>query len=162
MIAKRKPKLAIIDSHALIHRAYHALPPMSTRQGVPTNAALGFTTMLLKMFSTLKPTHVVAAFDMKGPTFRHEIFKDYKAHRGALEDDLISQFDLVREVVRAFNIPVLEKQGFEADDIIGTVTERINDGVKKVIITGDMDTLQLVDDDTSVFTLKRGISDTVL
>ncbi|MAF80875.1 DNA polymerase I [bacterium] len=162
MVAKRQSKLAIIDSHALIHRAYHALPPMSTRLGVPTNAAFGFTTMLLKMFTTLKPTHVVAAFDMKGPTFRHEMFKDYKAHRGELEDDLISQFDLVREVVRAFNIPVLEKQGFEADDIIGTVTEKINDGVKKVIITGDMDTLQLVDDDTSVFTLKRGIGDTIL
>ncbi|OGY36715.1 MAG: DNA polymerase I [Candidatus Andersenbacteria bacterium RIFCSPHIGHO2_12_FULL_45_11b] len=160
-MAKRQ-KLAIIDAHALIHRAYHALPPMSTEEGVPTNAVYGFTTMLLKMIATLKPTHVIAAFDMKGPTFRHEKYADYKAHRKVTPDDLIVQFDIVRDVVRAFSIPIFEKQGFEADDIIGTLVKKLEETIPIVVVTGDMDTLQLVSDRTSVFTLKRGISDTVL
>ncbi|MCH8748498.1 DNA polymerase I [Patescibacteria group bacterium] len=161
MSAQRKVTLAIIDSHALIHRAYHALPPMSTRDGEPTNAVYGFTMMLLKLLTKLKPTHVVAAFDVKGPTFRHKAYADYKAQREAPDDDLVWQFDLVRQVVRAFNIPIVQKQGFEADDIIGTLVTKIDGGVKKVIVTGDMDTLQLIDDDTSVLTLRRGITDTV-
>lgn len=157
----RKPKLAIIDAHALIHRAYHALPPMNSADGAPTNAVYGFTTMLLKMLTTLKPTHVVAAFDVKGPTFRHKEFPDYKAHRKPADDDLVVQFDVVRDVVRAFNIPIIESQGFEADDVIGTLVERIDGGVKKVVVTGDMDTLQLIDDDTVVFTLKSGMTNTI-
>lgn len=160
-MAKRQ-KLAIIDAHALIHRAYHALPPMTSPEGVPTNAVYGFTTMLLKMISTLKPTHVIAAFDMKGATFRHEEYADYKAHRKALDDDLIVQFDIVRDVVRAFAIPIFEKKGFEADDLIGTIVRKAEDEMPVVVVTGDMDTLQLVSEKTSVFTLKRGISDTVL
>ncbi len=160
-MAKRQ-KLAIIDAHALIHRAYHALPPMTTSEGIPTNAVYGFTTMLIKMISTLKPTHVIAAFDMKGPTFRHEEYGDYKAHRKELDDDLIVQFDIVRDVVRAFSIPIYEKKGFEADDIIGTIVKTVEDKIPVVVVTGDMDTLQLVSEKTSVFTLKRGISDTIL
>ncbi len=159
---KKKAKLALIDAHALIHRAYHALPPMSTRSGVPTNAVYGFALMFLKMLTTLKPTHVVAAFDMKGPTFRHREFKDYKAQRAKAPDELVSQFDLVREYLKAFNVPIVEKEGFEADDIIGTLVREVDGGISKVIVTGDLDTLQLVDKDTSVFTLKRGVSDTVL
>lgn len=158
----KKQKLAIIDAHALIHRAYHALPPMSTEDGVPTNAVYGFTTMLLKMIATLKPTHVIAAFDVKGATFRHEEYEDYKAHRKALDDDLIVQFDIVREVVRAFSIPIFEKKGFEADDLVGTLVRTLQDQIPVVVVTGDMDTLQLVSEHTSVFTLKRGISDTIL
>lgn len=155
-------KLALIDAHALIHRAYHALPPMSTKKGVPTNAVYGFTAMLLKVMTTLKPTHIVAAFDMKGPTFRHDEFKEYKAHRPKADDELIAQFDLVHELVQAFNIPILQKQGFEADDVIGTLTAQAASNIKKIIVTGDMDALQLVDDTTSVFTLKRGVTDTIL
>lgn len=155
-------KLALIDSNALVHRAYHALPPMSTRDGVPTNAVYGFTTMLLKMFSTLKPTHVIAAFDVKGPTFRKEKFAAYKAHRKPMEDDLAAQFPLVKEVLNAFGIPIIELKGFEADDVIGTLVKRINGNVKKIIVTGDMDTLQLIDGLTSVFTLRRGVTDTIL
>lgn len=161
MVAK-KTKLALIDAHALIHRAYHALPPMSTRDGVPTNAVYGFTAMLLKMLASLRPTYVVAAFDVKGPTFRHKEFTEYKAHRKAAPDDLVAQFDLVREVLRAFNIPIVEKRGFEADDVIGALVTEVGDSVNKVIVTGDLDLLQLVDESTSVFTLKRGMSDTVL
>ncbi|MEX0649598.1 MAG: DNA polymerase I [Candidatus Andersenbacteria bacterium] len=158
----KRQKLALIDANALIHRAYHALPPMSTSDGTPTNAVYGFTTMLLKMFATIKPTHIVAAFDVKGPTFRKEAYAKYKAHRKATPDDLVEQFALVKEVLKAFNIPMIEKQGFEADDVIGTLVEEVNGNVQKIIVTGDMDTLQLIDDDTSVFTLKRGLTDTVL
>ena len=157
----KKPKLALIDAHALIHRAYHALPPMSTREGVPTNAVFGFTTMLLKIFSTLKPTHVAAAFDVKGPTFRSKEFKEYKVHRKKPDDELVVQFDLVRDVLKAFDIPVIEKKGFEADDVIGTIVERLGGKVRTVIITGDMDVLQLVNDDTTVFAPKRSVTDTV-
>ncbi len=158
----KQQKLAIIDAHALIHRGYHALPPMSSPMGLPTNAAYGFTAMLLKMIATVKPTHVIAAFDMKGPTFRHEQYAEYKAHRKAAPDDLVVQFDIVRDIVRAFGIPVLEKKGYEADDVIGTIVSRLAGSIPIVVITGDMDTLQLVDEHVSVFTLKRGISDTVL
>ncbi|MEX1997400.1 MAG: DNA polymerase I [Candidatus Andersenbacteria bacterium] len=155
-------KLALIDAHALIHRAYHALPPMSTSAGVPTQAVYGFTAMLLKVLTTIKPTHVVAAFDVKGPTFRHHAFADYKAHRPAAADDLVVQFDLVRQLVQAFNIPIIEKQGFEADDIIGTLARGLPPTIKKIIVTGDMDALQLVNESTSVLTLKRGATDTVM
>ncbi|MEX1112564.1 MAG: DNA polymerase I [Candidatus Andersenbacteria bacterium] len=158
----KRAKLALIDAHALIYRAYHALPPMSASDGTPTNAVYGFTTMLLKMFTTLKPTHIIAAFDVKGPTFRKEAFADYKAHRKETPADLIEQFELVKEVLRAFNIPMIEMKGFEADDVIGTLVKEIDGDVHKVIVTGDMDTLQLVDDHTSVFTLKRGLTDTIL
>ncbi len=158
----KRQKLAVIDAHALIHRAYHALPPMTTPQGVPTNAAYGFAAMLIKMLATLKPTHVIAAFDMKGPTFRHKEFADYKAHRKAAADDLVVQFDVVRDIVRSFDIPILEKTGYEADDIVGTVVEKFSKDVPIVIVTGDADALQLVDEQVSVFTLRRGISDTIL
>src|SRR3989344_3550980 len=158
----KKIKLALIDSNALVHRAYHALPPMSTRDGVPTNAVYGFTTMLLKMFSTLKPTHVIAAFDVKGPTFRKEKFAAYKAQRKPMDDALAAQFPLVKEVLKAFSIPMIELKGFEADDVIGTLVAKINGNVQKVIVTGDMDTLQLIDGLTSVFTLRRGVTDTIL
>lgn len=154
--------MALIDAHALIHRAYHALPPMTTRDGQPTNAVYGFTMMLLKVITTIKPTHVAAAFDVKGPTFRHKAFADYKAQRKPAEAALVRQFDVVREVLAAFNIPVIQKQGYEADDILGTLTARLDSGVKKVVVTGDLDTLQLVDESTAVFTLKRGVSDTIL
>ncbi|MBI3255346.1 MAG: DNA polymerase I, partial [Candidatus Andersenbacteria bacterium] len=158
----KQVKLALIDSNALVHRAYHALPPMSTRDGTPTNAVYGFTTMLRKMFSTLKPTHVSAAFDVKGPTFRKEKFAAYKAHRKPMDPELAAQFPLVQEVLKAFGIPIIELKGFEADDVIGTLVKKINGEVKKVIVTGDMDTLQLIDGLTSVFTLRRGVTDTIL
>lgn len=158
----KKQKLVLIDAHALIHRAYHALPPMNTRDGQPTNAVYGFVTTLFKVFTQLKPTHVAAAFDMPGPTFRHKLDPNYKAHRQKVDQELIDQFEVVREVVRAFNIPIVNKAGYEADDIIGTLTRLIDGDIKKVIVTGDMDVLQLIDQKTSVFTLKRSISDTIL
>ncbi|MBI1833214.1 MAG: DNA polymerase I [Candidatus Andersenbacteria bacterium] len=158
----KKAKIALIDANALIHRAYHALPPMSTKDGLPTHAVFGFTSMLLKMFTTLKPTHAVAAFDVKGKTFRHKKFAAYKAHRKKTPEDLIEQFPIVKEVLAAFGIPIIEKAGYEADDIIGTLVKRIDGSTKKIIVTGDKDALQLVDQLTSVFTSKRGVTDTIL
>lgn len=154
-------KLILIDGNALVHRAYHALPPLS-HEGEPTNAVYGFTSVLLKVIRELKPEYMAATFDLAGPTFRHEEFKEYKAHRPKTPDDLVVQFSKVKEVVRAFGIPIYEKEGFEADDVIGTIAEKMKkEKVKCVIITGDLDTLQLVNGTTEVLTLKKGISDTV-
>src|SRR5687768_14610040 len=157
----KRQKLALIDAHALIHRAYHALPPMTAADGTPTGAVYGFTLTLLKVLTALKPTHVAAAFDLKEPTFRHRAYQDYKAHRKPIDEALVAQFEVVREVVRAFNIPVVEKAGFEADDIIGTLTKKF-DGVTCVIVTGDLDALQLVEEGTVVFTLRGGVTETIV
>lgn len=157
-------KLVLIDSHALIHRAFHALPPMTSPEGLATNAVYGFTTVLLKMIRELKPDYLAAAFDLAGPTFRHEEFVEYKAHRAKAPDELYNQIPLVRRLVEGFGIPVFEKEGFEADDIIGTIAEktRREKNVQTIIMTGDLDTLQLVAGErVVVLTLKRGLSDTV-
>ncbi len=158
---KERIKVVLIDSHALIHRAYHALPPMSTKEGVPTNAVYGFVTTLLKVMTNIKPTHVVACFDVKGPTFRHEEYAEYKGQRKKIDDDLVAQFDVVKKVLKAFNIPIVFKKGFEADDVIGTLVTHLGPSIPKVVITGDADTLQLVDEATSVFMPKRSIADTI-
>ncbi|MBI3685449.1 DNA polymerase I [Candidatus Azambacteria bacterium] len=161
---KQPEKLVLIDGNALVHRSYHALPPLS-HNGQPTNAVYGFASVLLKMIRELKPDYVIATFDLAAPTFRHEEFADYKAHRPKTPDDLIVQFEKVKEVVRAFSIPVFEKEGFEADDVVGTIAEKIKEQKTKItciIITGDLDALQLVDKNTQVYTLKKGISDTVI
>ncbi len=164
MSAKTRETFVLIDGNALVHRAFHALPPLS-QKGEPTNAVYGFTSVLLKVIRELKPDYIVATFDLAGPTFRHEEYAKYKAHRPKTPDDLVSQFPKVREVVRAFGIPIFEQAGFEADDLIGTIAHKVKNQkpkVKTIIITGDLDTLQLVDEDTEVLTLKKGISDTVV
>src|SRR3989344_3251886 len=159
-------KLVLIDGHALVHRAFHALPPtLNSPKGVPTNAVFGFISVLLKMLKDLKPDYVVATFDLAAPTFRHEEFAEYKAHREKTPDELHAQVPLVKEVLMAFGIPIYEKAGFEADDLIGTLAERSkkNKDVQTIIMTGDLDTLQLVDDDkVVVFTLRKGVTDTVI
>lgn len=159
-----KQTLVLIDGNALVHRSYHALPPLS-HHGEPTNAVYGFTSVLLKVIRELKPDYMIATFDLPAPTFRHEEFADYKAHRPKTPDDLAVQFEKVKEVVRAFSIPLFEKEGFEADDLIGTIAARITNHesrIKTIILTGDLDTLQLVDKNTEVYTLKKGISDTIV
>lgn len=148
-----------------MHRAYHALPPLTTREGKLVNAVYGFTSMLLKVLADIKPDYVLATFDLKGPTFRHEEYKEYKAKRVKAPDEFYEQIPLVKDVVRAFNIPIYEKEGYEADDVIGTLvnqSEKLENDVKNIIVTGDLDTLQLVSEKTNVFTLKQGINDTVL
>jgi len=147
-------RLILIDSHALIHRAYHALPPLTTKSGELVNAVYGFTSILIKTISNFKPDYIVAAFDAPGATFRHEEYKEYKATRVKAPDDLYAQIPRVKEILTAFKIPIFEKSGYEADDIIGTVAEKIQskDGknVQILILTGDMDNLQLISKNVSV------------
>ncbi|HEY4474454.1 MAG TPA: DNA polymerase I [Candidatus Paceibacterota bacterium] len=159
-------KLILIDGHALVHRAFHALPQtLSSPTGVLTNAVYGFTAVLIKAIKDIKPDYIVATFDLAGPTFRHEEFADYKAHREKAPDGLHEQVPRVKEVLTAFGIPIFEKAGFEADDVIGSVCEKTRkiDGLQTIIATGDLDTLQLVQDDkVVVLTLRKGVTDTVL
>ncbi|MBU1119573.1 DNA polymerase I [Patescibacteria group bacterium] len=159
-MAKKRIKLVLIDGNALVHRGFHALPPLTTSKGEMVNGVYGFTTTMLKAFQELKPTHVAVAFDRKGDTFRHKIFKDYKGKREAAPTELYRQFPRVKEIVKAFNIPIYSMKGYEADDFIGTLSKTCN--VPNVIVTGDNDALQLVDSNTNVYTLRRGIKDTVL
>src|SRR3989344_9280192 len=162
---KEKPKLLVLlDSHALIHRAFHALPSLTNPTGEPMGAVYGFTTILLRILQELKPDYLVAAFDMAGPTFRHVVYERYKAHRPKAPDELIGQFKNVRRLCEAFGIPVIEKAGFEADDVIGTLAEivpREHKNVDVMIVTGDLDTLQLVSDRVQVYTMRKGLTDTV-
>ena len=158
-------RLVLIDSHAIIHRAFHALPPLSAPDGTPTNAAYGFTSVFLKMLRELKPDYVLAAFDHPSPTFRHVAFERYKATRAKAPDELYQQIPLVKDILAAFGVPILDREGFEADDVIGTVVKRVrrsHPGVEIIIMTGDLDTLQLVDARTRVFTMRKGVADTVL
>ncbi len=161
-----RPKLVIIDSHALIHRAFHALPPMTNQKGEVLNAVYGYVSVFLKILKDMDPQYIVAAFDLPQPTFRHEEFEEYKAHRPKAPDELIVQFDKVKEVMRAFGVPIMEMPGYEADDVLGTICEKVKEqklNIISIILTGDLDTLQLVDDEkTIVYTLKKGITDTVI
>ena len=159
-------KLVLIDSNALVHRAFHALPPtLTSPKGVLTNAVYGFTSVLIKMIKDLKPDYIAATYDLAGPTFRHEEFAEYKAHREKAPDELYAQIPLTKEVLRAFGIPIYEKQGFEADDVIGALAElsKKEKNIRVVIVTGDLDTLQLVDGEkVVVFTLRKGLTDTMI
>ncbi|KKQ40192.1 MAG: polymerase I protein, partial [Candidatus Moranbacteria bacterium GW2011_GWF2_37_7] len=149
MDIKNKPKLVLIDSHALIHRAYHALPSLATQKGEVLNAVFGYVSVFLKILKEMQPQYIVAAFDLPQPTFRHEEFEEYKAHRPKAPDELITQFNKVKEVMRAFGVPVMEMPGYEADDVLGTICEKVKNkklDVVSIILTGDLDTLQLVDD----------------
>ncbi len=161
-----KPKkLILIDGNALIHRAFHALPPLTTKKGELVNAVYGFSSTLLSVVEQFQPDYVAASFDLAGPTFRHEEFADYKAHRQKAPDELYAQIPLVKKVVETFNIPIYEKAGFEADDVIGTLANQAQqqkENIETIIVTGDMDALQLVNEKTKVFTMRRGLSDSVL
>jgi DNA polymerase-1 len=159
-----KEKFVIIDGHALIHRAYHALPPLTTKNGEIVNAVYGFTMILLNVLKELKPDYVAVAMDLPAPTFRHAEYAEYKATRQKADDELIAQFPLVREVINAFNIPIFQKEGYEADDVIGSVAKKLQekDGIETFVVTGDLDELQLVDENTRVYTMRRGFTDTVI
>lgn len=156
-------RLVLLDSHAILHRAYHALPDFATSKGEPTGALYGLSTMLLKIVEDLKPDYVVACYDVKGPTYRHEAYDGYKAQRKKTDDDLITQLNSSRNIFKAFDIPIYDKQGFEADDILGTIVEQMKGKLDIVIASGDMDTMQLIHDkDVQVYTLKKGIKDTII
>lgn len=142
-----------------MHRAYHALPPMRSPTGVPQHVVYGFISVLIKLFADLKPTHMAVAFDRPGPTFREKLFTAYQQQRPKMEDDFISQIQLVHEVVAAFGIPFYEADGFEADDVIGTIASKGFDG-QIIIVTGDRDILQLVrDEKVLLFMPTKGISE---
>jgi DNA polymerase-1 len=164
-------RLVLLDAHAILHRAYHALPDFATSKGEPTGALYGLSAMLIKIIEDLKPDYIAACYDVKGPTYRHEAFAGYKAQRKKTDDDLIAQINRSRDIFAALNIPVYDKQGFEADDILGTIVEQLRSTqyqvpstkLEVVIASGDMDTMQLIDgEQVKVYTLKKGIKDTIM
>jgi DNA polymerase-1 len=159
-----KPLLLLLDAHAIIHRAYHALPDFATREGVPTGAIYGFASMIFKIVSDFNPDYIVACYDLPGKTFRHEAYDEYKGTRSKTDDALTMQFDATRELCTYLGIPQYDAPGFEADDILGTIADQLREtDIDIIIASGDMDTLQLVEGNrVRVFTLKRGMNDTVL
>lgn len=167
-----KKRLVLLDSHALLHRAYHAMVGFSTFDGRPTGALFGFIKMVLKIKDELKPDYIVACFDRKEATFRHEVYENYKAQRAKSDEELVSQIKLAPKVCEALNIPVYSLAGFEADDLLGTIVEELTKENFKVrgedleifIASGDMDTMQLIDKDNhvKVYTLKKGIGETIV
>lgn len=181
-------RLVIIDGHAIIHRAYHALPPLTTSNGVVVNAAYGFTSMLLRVIEELKPTHLVVVFDTPKPTFRNILSKEYQANRPKADDNLIPQFELVHKVVSEMGVAHFESDGFEADDVIGTIVNKICQDTKilgdkdikenkqqsssipisqypnieVIIVTGDRDLMQLVNDNVKIYMPVKGLSQSKL
>jgi len=160
-------RLILLDAHAILHRAYHALPDFVSSKGEPTGGLYGVSTMLLKIIADLKPDYIVACYDLPGPTYRHDVYKDYKAGRKKADPALVSQMKRSRDLFDVFGIPMYDKPGFEADDMLGTIVEKIKksnaENIDIIIASGDMDTLQLVDDKkVRVYTLKKGINDTIL
>ena len=157
-----KEKIYLIDGHSVAHRAFYALPMLTNSGGEYTNAVFGFTKILLSLKDEKSPEYLAVAFDMEGDTFRHEEYDEYKADRKETPEELKPQFDKIKQVLQVLNIPVFEQEGFEADDLIGTMAKKANEeGQEVVIVTGDRDILQLVNEKTSVLYTRRGIKDRV-
>ncbi len=150
-------KLVLIDGNSVINRAFYATPPLTDSKGQPTNAVFGFINMLIKIIGDINPKYLIVAFDRKEPTFRHAMYTEYKGTRKPMPEDLRPQIPLLKEVLKVMGITIYDKPGFEADDIIGTLSKRYKE--ETVIITGDKDSFQLVDETTSVYFTRRGISD---
>jgi len=145
IMSEKKPRLFLIDGSSYIYRAFFAIPSLTNSKGFPTNATYGFTNMLLKVLREQEPEYVAVVFDAPGPTFRHEVFGGYKAHRPAMPENLRTQIPHIKEIVRALQIPTLEKEGYEADDLIGTMVKKMEaEGIDTVIISGDKDLMQLI------------------
>jgi len=163
----KKKRLIIIDSNSLIHRAYHALPPLTTKKGELINAIYGFLLVFFKAIKDFQPDYIAAAFDFPAPTFRHKKFKEYKAKRPPAPKELYDQIPKVKEILKAFGVSIFEKEGFEADDIIGTISrlapkKQVLPEIETIILSGDLDTLQLVNPRTKVYSLRRGVKDIIL
>ena len=153
-------KIMLLDGNSLLYRAFYALPLLQTKDGIYTNGVYGFLTMMNRAIRELQPTHILVAFDRDRTTFRNETYSEYKANRSAAPDELGGQFAIIREVLEALNIDYMEMQGYEADDIIGTLSLKAEEeGMECIIVTGDNDTLQLVSDSTRVYMTKKGISE---
>ena len=164
-MTSEKKRLIIIDSNAIVHRAFHALPPLTTKTGEAVGAIYGFLLFFLKAIKEFNPDFIAAAFDFPAPTFRHQKYKLYKATRERAPDELYLQIPKVKEALEKIGVAVFEQKGFEADDIIGTIAKKVSkqeNEVETLVLTGDLDTLQLVDDKIRVYALKRGIKDAVL
>ena len=160
MVNEKKDIFLLVDGNALIHRGFHAIPHLSTKKGEPTNGIYGFSLLFLRAIKELKPRYVAVAFDLPGPTFRDEIYKAYKAGRAKAPEELYEQIPKVMQLVATMNVPVFTFSGYEADDLIGTLAHQaVNQGLETVILTGDMDTLQLVNGNVKVFAPKQGLSD---
>jgi DNA polymerase I len=163
-----KKKLIIIDSNSIIHRAYHALPLLSTKSGEVVNAVYGFLLVFLKAVKDFQPDFISATFDFPALTFRHKKYKEYKAKRLKAPEELYEQIPKVKEVLEAFNLAIFEKKGFEADDLIGTISnlvceKKTLENIQIVILSGDSDILQLVvDPRIKVYALRRGVKDVIL
>ena len=162
-----KKRLIIIDGNAIVHRAFHALPPLKTKKGELVNAIYGFLLAFFKAIKEFEPDYIAATFDFPAPTFRHIKYKLYKANREKAPDELYEQIPKIKDLLKNFNIQIFEKQGFEADDLIGTIAQKaakkqIYPEIETIILTGDLDALQLVDKNTKVYALRKGIKDTVL
>ncbi|MBU0732157.1 DNA polymerase I [Patescibacteria group bacterium] len=159
----KKKKFIVIDGNALIHRAFHALPPLKTKDGELVNAVYGFVTILFRVIKDLKPEYAAVTFDVGKDTFRHKKYKEYKATREKTPQELYDQIPKTKEIVKAFNIPMYENPDYEADDLIGTICKKFDTpDIDTYVVTGDMDALQLVDKNTFVYTMKRSVSDTVI
>lgn len=160
-----KKRVVVLDTFAIIFRAYHALPDFSTSKGEPTGALFGVASMLMSIITDLKPDYILAAYDLPGGSFRNDVEDTYKANRKEADEALVVQITRTRDLLKAFSIPIFEKEGYEADDILGTISEILKkeEDIEVVIASGDMDTLQLVDGTkVKVFTIRKGIKDTVL
>lgn len=154
-------RLVLIDGNAILHRAYHAIPPLTAPDGSVVNAVYGFATMLMKIYENLTPSHMAVAFDRAAPTFRKKLFDGYQSKRPEMDKDLVSQIDRVHELVESFGIPIFEKDGYEADDVIGTLASKAHQQV--IIVTGDRDILQLVEDEKIlVYMPTKGLSEAKL
>ena len=156
-------RLLILDSNSLLNRAFYAIPPLTSNEGIHTNAVYGFTNMLFKMKEEIKPDYIVAAFDRKAPTFRHKEYEDYKAGRKKMPPELGEQFPIIKEVLNLLSVNIYEIDGFEADDIIGTLAQFAEkNGIEVFIVTGDRDALQLASDNIKVVITKKGVSETAI
>lgn len=161
------PRLVLIDGNAILHRAFHALPPLTNQKGEQTNAVYGFVSMLIRIIEELKPTNLAVAFDRPKPTFRKELFKAYQAQRPEMDDKLVPQIEMVHRVLSAMGIPIYEKDGYEADDMLGTIAKQASSSQpaadskfnEVVIATGDRDLLQLVNKKVKLYMPQKGLSE---
>jgi len=154
-----KSKIMIIDGNSILFRAFYAMPPLKTKKGQFTNAVYGFLSMLYKLLDDYSPEYLCVAFDPKKPTFRHEQYSEYKAGRAKAPDELVEQFELIRTVLKIHNIKCVEIDGFEADDVAGTMSKAsVENGIDVYLVTSDKDYLQLVDDNVKVLLTKKGVT----
>lgn len=159
----KKEIFMLVDGSAIVHRAYHAMPPLTRADGTPTGAVQGFFSMILKIIQELRPKHIAIAFDRPAPNFRKELFKDYQSQRPAMDSDLSPQFGIIQKLLESAKIPVYAVDGLEADDVIGTISEKAKEtGHLVYILTGDRDMLQLVNGKTKVLAPFKGISEMTL